>query len=207
MAEILTGVSKEGDFDEAGKIEASWLLPLIGSDRIVLDVGCGIGRVEKFLAEHCRELHATDISAVMLRKAFERLPFPNVFLMLGNGRDLSMYQDAKFDVVFSLLVLQHLEKEDAFFYLLEFNRVLKDGGKCIVQFPDLHSDEHFEAFIKDVFIDREYRPAARVRGYTMDEIRLKMTQAGFAIDDIKASGADLIVVSTKKGSPAVHSKH
>ena len=50
----------------------------------------------------------------MLSKASERLPFRNVSLKLGNGRDLGMYPDAKFDAVFSLLMLQHLEKEDAF---------------------------------------------------------------------------------------------
>ena len=87
--------------------------------------GAELEEIEKYLAQDCRELHAVDISSVMLSKASERLPFPNVSLKLGNGRDLGMYPDAKFDAVFSLLMLQHLEKEDAFLYLLEIHRVLQ----------------------------------------------------------------------------------
>ncbi len=201
MNEILTGTFKEKDFDNAGKVEADWLLEVIGKAKVVLDVGCGIGRVEKFLAQHCRELHALDISSGMLMRAFERLPYDNVFLRLGNGKDLNIYNDAKFDAIFSLLVLQHLEKEDAFYYLLEFNRVLKDGGKCIVQFPDFQSEEHFNSFLKYVFLDPDYRPHARVRGYSLEEIQFNLEKAGFNIDQVKKSGADFILVSTKSGGP------
>jgi ubiquinone/menaquinone biosynthesis C-methylase UbiE len=199
LNEILTGISREGDFDKSGKVEASWLLEVIGKNKVVLDLGCGIGRIDKFLAEHCQELHAVDVSSVMLNKAFERLPFDNVFLRLGNGRDLNFYDDEKFDALFSLLVLQHLEKEDAFYYLLEFNRVLKDGGKCILQFPDFRSDEYFKAFLHNVFIDPDIRPKARTRGYLLEEIKFKLERAGFFIDEVRKTAADFILVSSKRG--------
>lgn len=203
MNEILTGTLMEKDFDQAGKADADWLLEFIGRGKIVLNVGCGIGRIDKFLAKHCRELHALDISSVMLSRASERLPYDNVFLRLGNGKDLNIYDDAKFDAVFSLLVLQHLEKEDAFYYLLEFNRVLKDGGKCIVQFPDFQSEAHFNSFLKYVFLEPRFRPSARVRGYSIDEIRFNLEKTGFNIDQVKKSGADFVLVSTKIGDPPI----
>lgn len=199
MEEILTGASNITDFDEAGRQDARSLLDIVGPDKVILDVGCGIGRVELFLAEHCRELHAVDISHVMLAKASDRLPFQNTHLKLGNGRDLSMYKESTFDCVFSFLVLQHLEKEDAFLYLMEFNRVLKDKGKCIVQFPDMMSEPHFNTFLKYVFVEPEFRPAGRVRGYTLEEIRFTMEKAGFDIEEIRRSGADFRVISSKTG--------
>jgi ubiquinone/menaquinone biosynthesis C-methylase UbiE len=201
LNEILTGIRGETDFDNSGKIDASWLLEVIGRNKVVLDVGCGIGRIDKFLAEHCRELHAVDVSSVMLTKAFDRLPFDNVFLRLGNGRDLNFYDDGKFEALFSLLVLQHLEKEDAFYYLLEFNRVLKESGKCILQFPDFQSDEYYKSFIHNVFLDPDIRPAARTRSYLLEEIRFKMERTGFFIDEVRKSGADFILISSKRGRP------
>lgn len=197
MSEILTGASQIEEFDTAGKVEAEWLLEAIGKDKVVLDLGCGIGRVEKFLGPECMELHAVDISSVMLRKAYDRLPMPNIHLHLGNGKDLRMFPDEKFDAVFSLLVLQHLEKEDAFFYLLEINRVLKDHGRLIVQFPDLQSKKHFDSFMMYVFLPPDQRPAARVRGYTRDEIQFILPKAGFQIDQIREAEADWIVIAKK----------
>ena len=66
MDAVLTGADSETAFDAKGKSDAEWLISIIGNDQRVLDVGCGMGRIEKFLAPHCRELHAIDVSPVMI---------------------------------------------------------------------------------------------------------------------------------------------
>jgi len=202
VGEILSTATNETDFDQTGRDDAEWLHSVFGSNRLVLDVGCGIGRIERFLAPYCRELHAVDISSVMLKKASKRLAdVTNVQLRKVNGKDLSFYRDATFDALFCLLVLHHLEYEDAFGYLLEFNRILKMGGLCVLQFPDFCSERYFSAFLRHVPVEARFRPYARSRGYTSEQIRFELSKAGFDIQDLRRSGYEFIVLSKKLQNP------
>jgi len=117
MREILTGVEDEEIFDQRGKEFADELKNFIEPNSVVLDIGCGIGRVEKFLASHCKEVHGIDVSGRMVKLAKKRLEaINNLYFYKTNGRDLSIFPDNKFDFVFSIIVLQHLAKEDAYIY-------------------------------------------------------------------------------------------
>jgi ubiquinone/menaquinone biosynthesis C-methylase UbiE len=203
MDSILTGVSSEMEFNEKGRQDAEWLRRLIGPDKVVLDLGCGVGRIEKFLAPSCRLLHAADVSKVMLKKAAERLQgIPNVMFNRVDGNSLDCFSDEMFDAVFSLLVLQHLEKEDAFRYLLEFHRVLKTDGLCIVQFPNLISESYFNDFLTYARMDSNERPMARMRCYTLEETKFLLDKAGFQIREIIDDDKEVIAIA-KKHHPAV----
>lgn len=201
MDAVLTGTESEKVFDEKGKLEAEWLQNLIPNNSRVLDVGCGIGRLEKFLAPHCLELHAVDVSPNMIRIATKRLQgTKNVFLKVGDSSNLSEYSAEFFDVVISMLVLQHMDQEDAFRSLLEFNRVLKKNGICIVQFPDLHSEFYFNTFLHCASLPPHRRSIARARCYTSDEVQFKMEKAGFLVDEILKRSPEMYVIATKKHS-------
>ena len=73
----------EGDFVGIGDEFLSHLVGLCGlraEDR-VLDIGCGIGRIEKYLAPRVGEMCAVDVSGRMIARARERLAgLPNVRL-------------------------------------------------------------------------------------------------------------------------------
>jgi ubiquinone/menaquinone biosynthesis C-methylase UbiE len=203
MDAILSGIESEQEFDEKGKSDAEWLSEVIGPNKIVLDLGCGIGRIEKFLAFSCRELHAADVSEVMLKKASQRLSkTPNLTFHRVDGQSLSGFRDEMFDAVFSLLVLQHLAKEDAFLYLLEFHRILKKEGLCIVQFPNLDSESYFKDFLSYAKMRPYERPLARMRCYTSEEVEFLLNKAGFKIQDIKRPTGEMIVIAHKH-HPAV----
>jgi 2-polyprenyl-3-methyl-5-hydroxy-6-metoxy-1,4-benzoquinol methylase len=118
MRAILTGVEDEEIFDSRGKECVDELRKFIEPNFVVLDIGCGIGRLEKFLAQYCKEVHGIDVSGRMVKLAKQRLKdINNLFFHKTNGRDLSIFPDNKFDFVFSILVLQHIEKEDAYIYI------------------------------------------------------------------------------------------
>ena len=180
MDAIFTGATPE-IFEASGKDDAGRLLPLVGPESRVLNIGCGIGRVERYLAPHVRELWGVDISGEMIARARERLSeFPNVRLReLGPREFLSSFETGTFDLVFSFLVLQHLEKEDAYLYLEDARRILGREGRLSVQFPNLLSPEYGEAFTAGARFWP--RSAGRVRPYTEAEVRHLLDSAGFLV--------------------------
>lgn len=60
-------------FWEDGRAIAASLTQYFGKDSVVLDFGCGIGRVAKYIAPHWKELWCADTSARMLKLASESL--------------------------------------------------------------------------------------------------------------------------------------
>jgi ubiquinone/menaquinone biosynthesis C-methylase UbiE len=110
-------------------------------DKIMLEIGCGIGRMTKSFAQRFGRVIAIDVSEKMLHQArtfHDQLA--NVGWILGKGTDLFMLKGESFDFVFSYLVFHHLPtKELTLSYIREILRVLKKGGVFLFQFNSCHS--------------------------------------------------------------------
>lgn len=119
----------------------------------VLEIGCGIGRMTKHLAEVFGEVYGTDVSDEMIRQARERLAgFPNVHLLETNGRDLATLPDQYFDFAFSAYVFQHIAKKSIVLSnIREAYRVLRPGSlfKFLVSTV---SNEEFLSLPKDTWV-------------------------------------------------------
>jgi ubiquinone/menaquinone biosynthesis C-methylase UbiE len=100
------------------------------SDKCMLDIGCGIGRMTLAFGKIFHEVYGTDLSPVMLDQAASNaVNSPNVKLTLGNGVNLGQYADASIDFCFSHLVFMHIPQEDIVLgYVREIGRVLREGG-------------------------------------------------------------------------------
>lgn len=107
----------------------------IQPDWVCLEIGCGIGRLLKPIANRCGQAIGVDLSEKMVSWSKEYLAdVINARVMLNDGRSLSGIQDASVDFVYSHLAFQHItlfEVVDA--YLAEIARVLKPGGYCRIQ--------------------------------------------------------------------------
>ena len=194
---ILTGSTAES-FEATGQSDAEMVRRYLrGPEAIVLNIGCGVGRVERYLAPHVAEMHAVDISGEMIARARERLAgLGNVHLKeIGNADFLSSFESDRFDLVFSFLVLQHLEREDAFLYLRDAYRILKPGGALFVQFPNFLSPEYTRAFLESA--DVTDRSPGRVRYYTEVEVRHTLSVIGFEI-------AELWITSGERGDTEIY---
>jgi len=107
-----------------------------------LDFGCGVGRLTQALCRHFRRVTGIDIAASMIAQArqYNSCGSRCQYLVNQTG-DLRAFAGNSFDLVYSNIVLQHMEPRYFLPYLREFIRVLKRGGALYFQLPAEPSDE------------------------------------------------------------------
>ena len=111
----------------------------------VLEFGCGIGRVTRFLAERFEQVVACDISPSHLKEAelyLQDRQLRNVeWLRVRAITDLD--GPADLDAVFSVIVLQHNPPPTIAAVLEKLLRRLRPGGVAYFQVPTHAVDYHF----------------------------------------------------------------
>ena len=136
-----TNHATEQQFDASGARDVALFFQsdeeLLHRDATVLDIGCGIGRMNRHVAPRVGRLIGLDVSDEMLRIARSRLrDLQNVEFIEGDGRTLAPIDDASIDLIFSHIVFQHLPRRAVIDYCIEARRVLKPGGRFLFQVPE-----------------------------------------------------------------------
>lgn len=147
--------------------------PVREGDRI-LDLGCGWGRVLKPVSDRGGEAIGFDISHKMLLAARKHLAKHNHTAKLVRGDATRLpFADQSFDMLYSLLVLQHLSKENGKEVFAEISRVLKEGGEAFIRVPSRFAPENLLfAFLQFVSIHVfRVKDPIRMRFYRIGEIR------------------------------------
>jgi SAM-dependent methyltransferase len=101
----------------------------------IVEIGCGVGRITRPLAERAGGVRALDVSPRMLELARELNPrLENVNWILGDGESLAGIASGSADVVYSFVVFQHIpDPEVTLAYVREMGRVLRPGGWAALQ--------------------------------------------------------------------------
>ena len=120
--------------EEVMGLLAEW--ELLGQDRRVLEIGCGIGRMQAALAPRVAEAHGVDISPKMIDAARRRCAgIPNVHFVLSSGRDLASFPDERFDLVLAVDSFPYIHQAGPAVvtaYFEEAARVLVLGGEFVL---------------------------------------------------------------------------
>ena len=176
----------------AGDVRA--LAAVTASDD-VLEIGCGAGRVGRFLAPACRHWTGGDVSPNMLHFAATALAdLPNVSTVQLNGYDLTGVADRSFDVVYCTGVFMHLDEWERYRYIVEARRVLRPGGRHYVDNFNLLEPEGWALFMEHFRMDPSKRPANVSRHSTPAELEAYVTHAGFNDVKVRTGGLWVTVV-------------
>ena len=176
------GVTDEDALRATGKQTLAFLQESVGirADDVVLEIGCGVGRVGKVVAPLCRKWIGCDVASNMLALAAERLrDLPGVELKEISGYDLSGVADASVDVVYCTVVFMHLESWDRYNYIAEAFRVLRPRGRIYVDNINLCSDGGWKVFETHRGFSPTNRPPHMTQNSTPQEIETYLTRAGF----------------------------
>ncbi len=98
-------------------------------DKVMLEIGSGIGRMTKVFVNNFKEVYAIDISDVMISNAKKWLSgLNNITLTVNDGATIP-FEDNMFDFVFSTQTFRYIPREEIFQkYFSEICRTLKHGG-------------------------------------------------------------------------------
>jgi SAM-dependent methyltransferase len=192
------GVRDEDALQATGKETLRFLQETVGirKDDVILEIGCGIGRVGRLVAPLCRKWIGCDVASNMLSLAAERLrDLSGVELKEISGYDLKGVADASVDVVYCTVVFMHLEPWDRYSYVLEAFRVLRPNGRIYVDNINLCSDGGWKVFETHRAFEPGNRPPHMTQNSTPQEIETYLKRAGFSdvrirTDDdwVRASG-------------------
>jgi SAM-dependent methyltransferase len=126
-------------FWAGGEEALTLLLDIAGAtiepDHVIVDIGCGLGRLSRAAASRAAHVLAIDVSEEMLRRAQElNAELENVDWIHGDGRTLQPIEDASVDGCISLVVFQHIpDPAITLGYIREMGRVLREGGWAAFQ--------------------------------------------------------------------------
>jgi ubiquinone/menaquinone biosynthesis C-methylase UbiE len=184
------GVTDEDALRATGEETLGFLQESVGirKDDVVLEIGCGIGRVGAKVAPLCQKWIGCDVASNMLSLAAERLrDLPDVELKEISGYDLKGVGDASVDVVYCTVVFMHLEPWDRYNYILEGFRVLRPNGRIYVDNINLCSEGGWKVFEVHRAMSSTNRPSHMTQNSTPQEMEAYLTRAGFSDVEIRTN--------------------
>ena len=127
-------------FDSEGFAEAQRLFYFFDKNSVVVDYGCGVGRVLQYIAERAGFTIGLDICDRFFDRAKETIHGDKVFFS-----NVDEYKNVNVaDFVYSLMVLQHNNAPNRDKIMAHILRILRPGKTAVVSFPQADSNYYEE---------------------------------------------------------------
>jgi ubiquinone/menaquinone biosynthesis C-methylase UbiE len=174
----------------------------------VVEVGAGLGRLTRVLADRATRVWAFDISSEMLRQARElNEQLANVEWIHGDGTTLQPVEDGAATVCFSFVVFQHVpDPAITLGYVREMGRVLRSGGWSAFQVsndPSVHKPHNpsLAGRIKAAFRRGprgQSHPAWLGSAVDLDELTRVAAEAGMDVERVDGAGTQFCLVLLRR---------
>jgi SAM-dependent methyltransferase len=203
--------AEEERFWEMGREDLDRLLGAVGvelePDWVVVEIGCGVGRLTRVVAERVGAVKALDVSSEMLSIARnENARLTNVEWILGDGTSLSGIDTGVADGVVSHVVFQHIpDPQITLGYIREVGRVLRRGGVAALHV----SNDRQVHELKQPFGDRLRALVGRApKGQShaawtgsaveLDDVRAAAADGGMTVDSVVGEGTQYAVLRLRR---------
>ncbi len=188
---VLTGIGRSAgpaaikQFFESGREVAAAVIrdvaDLLPGHELVVEFGCGVGRLLIPMARHFKTLIGVDIAPTMIEKLnanCRRFGVPNVMGVLA---DEPWERSCGADLIYSWLVFQHIEEigiiEDA---LRRLAASLQPRGVALLQFDTRPRSPAYRLrnALPDILLPRPWRRGIRRIRRSPDDLAKILTDAG-----------------------------
>jgi SAM-dependent methyltransferase len=128
----------------------------VASRRRAVEIGAGLGRITRKLAEHCDDVIGLDISSEMLAQAQELAARANLRYALIRGDGRLPVDSGTAGIVVAWTVFRHVSEDVFAAYLAEAQRILEPGGVVVFDSQVRESGPVERARHHRPFPEREY---------------------------------------------------
>lgn len=177
---------------------------------VVLEIGCGIGRMTRALSVRSRAVIALDVSDEMLARARHLNPsLGNVRWMRGDGRTLAGVDDASVDACVSTVTLQHIpDPSITLGYVRELGRVLRPDGWAALEVsndPEIHAPTAGVLWRAKARVGLapkgQHHPAWIGSHVELDDLRAAANSSGLTLEKVCGEGRQLCHVLLRRSGP------
>ncbi len=177
------------------------------SGDVVVEIGCGVGRLTRTLSERVQRVIALDVSEEMIALARVHNPeLANVTWLVGDGSSLSGVQEGCADACFSHVVFQHIpDPAVTLGYVTEMGRVLRRGGWAAFGVSNDPSIRRRRSGVRARMTARLGRsPAGQGApewlgsAVELDALRDAADQGGMALENVVGEGSQFCLVLARR---------
>jgi SAM-dependent methyltransferase len=203
--------AEEARFWEMGRTDLDLLLGAVDvslqPDWAVVEIGCGVGRLTRVIAERAASVKALDVSSEMLAIARnENSELSNVEWIHGDGVSLAGIGDGVADAVVSHVVFQHIpDPRITLGYIREIGRVLKPSGVAALHLSNDKEVHHWRASLGErvrTLVGRapkgQTHEAWTGSAVELDDVRAAATDGGMALEKVVGEGTQYMVVRLRR---------